>query len=86
MFTVKAMQGMGSGLLPVDGISPLIPTLFPSLLSLYSSAALLSRVSSLLGWSRHLMPKQGPEGAGSFQGFLTVPKDAKNSSREIGGQ
>ena len=51
MFTIKATQGRGSGPLPVDGISPLISTLFLSLLSLYSSVALLPRVGSLLGWS-----------------------------------
>ena len=67
------MQGLRSGLLPVNGISPLllllllllllrrfsrvllcaalIPTLFLSLLFLYSSAAPLPRVGSLLGWS-----------------------------------
>ena len=44
------------------------------------------QVSLLLGLSQHLVPKQGPEGASSFQGFLTVPKDAENSSREIEGQ
>ena len=53
MLAIKSMQGLGSGLLPANGISPLIPTLFLSLLFLYSSAPPLPRVGSLLGWSRH---------------------------------
>ena len=40
---------------------PPIPTLFLSLIFLYSSVALLPQVGSLLGWSQHLAPKQGPE-------------------------
>ena len=54
MLTIKGMQGLGSGLLPANGISPLIPTLFLSLLFLYSSAAPLPWVSSLLGWSQQV--------------------------------
>ena len=46
------MRGLGSGLLPENGISPLIPTSFLSLLFPYSSAAPLPRVCSLLSWSR----------------------------------
>ena len=46
------MQGLGSGLLPENSISPLIPTLFLSLIFLYSSAAPLPQVSSLLSWSQ----------------------------------
>ena len=81
------MQGLGSGLLHANGISPLILTLFLSLIFLYSSAALLPQVGSLLGSSRHTVPKQGPEGASSFRrSFLTVPEDKGNSSQEIGGQ
>ena len=40
-------------LLPGNGISP-HPTLFLSLLSPYSSVALLPHIGLLLGWSRHL--------------------------------
>ena len=47
------MLGLGSGLLPVNGISPMIPTLFLSLIFLYSFAAPLPQVGSLLGWSQH---------------------------------
>ena len=39
--------------LPASGVSPLVPTLFLSLLFLYSSVALLPQVGSLLDWSRH---------------------------------
>ena len=46
------MQGLGSGLLPVNGNSPLIPTLFLSLLFLFTSAALFPHVDLLLGWSQ----------------------------------
>ena len=46
------MQGLVSGLLPANGISPLIPILFLSLVFLYSFAAPLPQVSSLLGWSQ----------------------------------
>ena len=49
----KVLQGLGSGLLPVNGISPLIPTLFLSLLFLSSSVVLIPQVSSLLDWSRY---------------------------------
>ena len=42
------MQGLGSGLLPANGISPLIPTLFLSLLFLYSPAALLPQIVGLV--------------------------------------
>ena len=66
MLTIKGMLGVGSGLLPANGISPLTPTLFLSLLFPYSSVALLPQVSSWLGWSRHLAPEQRPEGASSF--------------------
>ena len=52
MLAMKSMQGLGSGLLHANGNSPLIPTLFLSLLFLYSSAALLPQVGSLLGWSQ----------------------------------
>ena len=52
MLAMKSMQGLGSGLLPANGNSPLIPTLFLSLLFLYSSATLLPQVGSLLGWSQ----------------------------------
>ena len=45
------MQGLGSGLLPTKGISPLNPTLFLSLIFLYSSAAPLPQVGSLFGLS-----------------------------------
>ena len=58
----KSMQGLGSGLLPENGISCLIPTLFLSLFPYY----LLLQVGSLLGWSQHLVLKQGPESASSF--------------------
>ena len=51
------MRGLGSGLLPANGISPLIPTLFLSLLSLYSSEATLPWVSSLLGWTQQYYPR-----------------------------
>ena len=44
MSTMKAMRGLGSGLLPVNGISPQTPTLFLSLLFPYSSVALLPQV------------------------------------------
>ena len=54
MLTIKGMQGLGSGLLPMNGISPLILTLFLSLIFPYSSAVLLPQVGSLLSWSRHL--------------------------------
>ena len=72
MLAIKSMQGLASGFLPVY-------------FSLFFCSTAPS-VSSLLGLSQHLAPKQGPEGASSFQGFLTVPKDTENSSREIGGQ
>ena len=52
MLAIKSMQGLGSGLLPVSGISPLIPTLFLSLIFPCSSVAPLPQVSSLLGWSQ----------------------------------
>ena len=51
MLTIKGMLGLGSGLLPADGTSPLTPTLFLSLLFRYSSVAPLPQVGSLLGWS-----------------------------------
>ena len=51
MLAIKSRQGLGSGLLPENGISPLIPTLFLSLLFLYSAAP-LPQVGSLLGWSQ----------------------------------
>ena len=51
MLTKKGMLGVGSGLLPANGISPLTPTLLLSLLFPYSSAALLLQVGLLLGWS-----------------------------------
>ena len=54
MLTIKGIQGLGSGLLPVNGISPLIPTLFLSLIFPYSSAVLLPQVGSLLSWFWHL--------------------------------
>ena len=54
MLTIKGMQGLGSGLLPMNGISPLILALFLSLIFPYSSAVLLPQVGSLLSWSRHL--------------------------------
>ena len=66
MLAIKGMQGLGSGLLPVNSISPLIPTLFLSLSFVNSSAAPLPRVGSLLGWSRRLVPYQGPEVTSSF--------------------
>ena len=66
MLTIKGMLGLGSGLLPANGTSPLTPTLFLSLLFPYSSVAPLPQVGSLLSWSRHLAPEQGPEGASSF--------------------
>ena len=53
MLTRKGMLGLGSELLPVNGISPMIPSFFLSLIFLYSSAAQLPQVSSLLGWSQH---------------------------------
>ena len=53
MLTIKGMLGLGSGLLLVNGVSPLIPTLFLSLIFPYSSAALLPQVGLLLGLSRH---------------------------------
>ena len=48
------MQGLGSGLLPANGISPLILSIFLSLLFLYSSAAPLPQIGSLLGWSQQV--------------------------------
>ena len=54
MLTIKSMQGSGSWLLPVNGISPLIPTLFLSLIFLYSSVAPLTPVGLLLGWSQQV--------------------------------
>ena len=54
MLTIKSMQGSGSWLLPANGISPLIPTLFLSLIFLYSSVAPLTPVGLLLGWSQHV--------------------------------
>ena len=51
MLTIKGMLGLGSGLLPANGTSPLTPTLFLSLLFPYSSVAPLPQVGSLLGWS-----------------------------------
>ena len=45
---IKGMQGLGSGLLNVNGISSLILTLFLSLIFPYSSAVLLPQVGSLL--------------------------------------
>ena len=53
MLAIKGMHGLGHGLLPANGISLLIPTLFLSLLFLYSSVALLPQIGLLLGWSRH---------------------------------
>ena len=53
MLAIKSMQVLGSGLLPASGISPLIATLFLSLIFPYSSAALLPQVGLLLGWSQH---------------------------------
>ena len=52
MLAIKSRQGLGSGLLLANGISPLIPTLFLSLLFLYSSVALLPQVGLLLGSSQ----------------------------------
>ena len=49
MLTIKGMLGLGSGLLLANGISPLIPTLFLSLIFLYSSAVPLAQVGSLFG-------------------------------------
>ena len=65
------MQGLRSGLLPASGISPLIPTLFLSLIFPYSSAATLSQVGSLLRWSQHLVGLCGKESASQCrrQGF-----------------
>ena len=54
MLTIKGKQGLGSGLLPMNGISPLILTLFLSLIFPYSSAVLLPQVGLLLSWSWHL--------------------------------
>ena len=51
MLTIKGMLGLGFGLLPVNCISPLIPTLFPSLIFPYSPAAPLRQTGSLFGWS-----------------------------------
>ena len=46
------MQELGLGLLPVNSISSLIPTLFLSLLFPYSSVAPMNQqCGSLLGWS-----------------------------------
>ena len=42
MLTMKGMLGLGSGLLPVNCISPLIPTLYLSLTFPYSSVAPLA--------------------------------------------
>ena len=53
MLTIKGMLGLGSGLLLANGISPLIPTLFLSLIFPYSSVAPFPQVGSLLGWSQH---------------------------------
>ena len=52
MLTIKGMLGLGSGLLLVNGVSPLIPTLFLRLRFPFSSAAPLPQVGSLLGWSQ----------------------------------
>ena len=62
MLAIKGMQGLGSGLLPGNGISPLIPLLFLSLIFPYSSVAPLLQVGSLLGWSQQpgLKPSQNP--------------------------
>ena len=57
MLAIKSLYGSGSWLLPANGISPLILTLFLSLTFLYSSAAPLPHVSFLLGWSQHLTRK-----------------------------
>ena len=54
MLAIKSMQVLGSGILPVSGISPLIPTLFLSLIFLYSSVAPLTPVGLLLGWSQQV--------------------------------
>ena len=54
MLAIKSMQGSGSWLFPANGISPLIPTLFLSLIFLYSSVAPLTPVGLLLGWSQHV--------------------------------
>ena len=48
------MQGLGSWLFPVNGIRPLILTLFLSLIFPYSSAAPLPQIGSLLGWSQQV--------------------------------
>ena len=50
----KKHEGLRSGLLPASVISPLIPTLFLSLIFLYSSVALLPQVGLLLGWSQQI--------------------------------
>ena len=47
MLTIKGMLGLGSGLLPVNCISPLIPTLYLSLTFPYSSVAPLAQVGLL---------------------------------------
>ena len=52
MLAIKSMEGLRSGLLPASRISPLILTLFLSLILPYSSAAPLPQVGSLLGWSQ----------------------------------
>ena len=45
---IKGMQGLGSGFLPANDISPLIPTLFLRFIFPYSSAAPLPQVGLLL--------------------------------------
>ena len=52
MLAIKIMEGLRSGLLPASRISPLILTLFLSLILPYSSAAPLPQIGSLLGWSQ----------------------------------
>ena len=61
MLAIKGMQGLGSGLLPASGISPLIPTLFLSLIFPYSSAEMLPQVGLLLRWSQQLVGLCGKE-------------------------
>ena len=86
MLTIKGILGLGFGLLPANCISPLIPTLFPSLIFPYSSAAPLRQAGSLFDWSRHLAPEQGPEGASSFRGFFDSARRHGEFQRENRGQ
>ena len=53
MLMIKGMLGLGSGLSPVNCISPLIPTLYLSLTFPYSSVAPLAQVSLLLCLFQH---------------------------------